>query len=264
MNKNQKIESISLSRIVTGNYQRDMSNRRIAQIVKEFDPLKLGVLVVNKRSDGTYAILDGQHRLSAMRTMGCTEANCLIIEDLTVEQEADYFRRQNENLAALNRFDLYRAGICAEDQHYILIKNTLAKHGYQAHKDASPMHVTAIGALTKIVELYGFDILDKTFAYISTAWYSDSVAVRREMLAGIAEFAYHFGNKLTPEQFAARMRDKLPSALYYDYRVRSEGRATFRNAFNPIMRRLFCVVIMEAYNKGLNGQSRNRLKLLEV
>ena len=58
-----------------------------------------------------------------------------------------------------------------------------------------------------------------------------------------------------------RMGNKIPGQLFYEYRRRSEGRATFRNAFNPTMRRLCCVVLAEAYNRGLGSQSGRRLRM---
>lgn len=186
-------------------------------------------------------------------------ANCLILAGLSLEQEADYYRRQNENHVNLTNYDLYLAGIVAGDPHYLKLKETLGRYGYQAHKKSAPKNVTAIAALTKITELYGFDVLNRTFAYISAAWEGDSTAVRREMLAGIADFAARFGGKVSPEMFATRMGNKLPGQLFYEYRRRSEGRATFRNAFNPTMRWICCVVLMEAYNKGLGSQSNRRL-----
>lgn len=259
----QNIQIISLALIIIGDYQRGISNKRVNAIVNAFDSVKLGVLVVNKRDTGVYAILDGQHRLSAMRILGIKEANCVVLESMTIEEEADYFRRQNENSAALTKYDLYNAGLIAGDQHYLKIRDTLAAHGYQANKYSSPLNVTAIEALSKIIELYGFENLDKTFSYIEAAWFGNTVAIRREMLAGISEFAHRFGDKVTPVMFAEKMKDKLPGTIFYDYRIRSEGRVNFRNAFNPLMRRLLCVVIMDNYNKGLNGASKKRLHIID-
>ena len=258
---NQTIERIPLKHIIVGEYQRDPSSRRVERIVSNFDPAKLGVLVVNQRREGVYAILDGQHRLSALRTLGFPDTNCLVLTGLSIEQEADYYRKQNENQAALTNYDLYLGGIVAGDPHYLMLKDTLGKFGYKASKHSAPKNVTAIAALNKITKMYGFDVLDQVFAYISAAWDGDSTAARREMLAGMAEFAARFGDKVTPEMFAKRMGMQIPGLLYYEYRRRSEGRATYRNAFNPLMRRLCCVVLMEAYNKGLNGTSSKRLRM---
>ena len=91
----QRIECVPLERIVAEQYQRILNMKNVAGIVKNFDPAKLGVLVVSHRADGTYAVLDGQHRLAALRRLGYDAANCIVLEGMTIRQEADYFRRQN-------------------------------------------------------------------------------------------------------------------------------------------------------------------------
>ena len=73
----QQIVSVPLDRIVTEEYQRVLNMKNVNGIVRDFDPARLGVLVVNHRADGTYAILDGQHRLAALRRMGYAAANCI-------------------------------------------------------------------------------------------------------------------------------------------------------------------------------------------
>ena len=110
----QRIECVPLERIVTEQYQRILNMKNVAGIVKNFDPAKLGVLVVSHRADGTYAVLDGQHRLAALRRLGYDAANCIVLEGMTIRQEADYFRRQNENKQSLRINDTFNASLWAE------------------------------------------------------------------------------------------------------------------------------------------------------
>ena len=118
----QQIAMIPTSQIVTGSYQRELTASRVAKIANAFNPAKLGALVVNKRADGTHAILDGQHRLAALRILGVPEVRCILLEGLSPEEEADYFRSQNENSRALTAFDLFNAGVCAKDVHFVALK----------------------------------------------------------------------------------------------------------------------------------------------
>lgn len=260
-NITQSIREVTLTDVITGNYQRPISQSRVMKIIRSFDPAKLGVLLMNHRTDGKYAVLDGQHRLAVLRTMGIDSCMAIVMSGMTEQEEADYFRRQNENQTRLNCFDLYNAGLHARDEHYLRIDNILSSHGFRAGRQGGPMQVTAVSSLSQIVQRFGFDVLDGVFAYIQAAWPADSTTLRREMLAGLAEFYARFGRVVTAEQFGNRMGDKLPSALFYEYRRRTEGRVTARNAFNKSMRFTCCAVLVEAYNKGLNSKSRNRLKL---
>lgn len=62
-----------------------LNMKNVSGIVRDFDPAKLGVLVVSHRPDGTYSILDGQHRLTALRKLGFAAANCIVLEGMTIQ-----------------------------------------------------------------------------------------------------------------------------------------------------------------------------------
>ena len=111
--------------------------KNVAGIVKNFDPAKLGVLVVSHRADGTYAVLDGQHRLAALRRLGYDAANCIVLEGMTIRQEADYFRRQNENKQSLRINDTFNASLWAEDAESLRIKALMDKYGFGMASPAS-------------------------------------------------------------------------------------------------------------------------------
>ena len=121
----QQIRLIPLAHIVTEEYQRVLNMRNVAGIVRHFDPAKLGVLVVSHRADGTYSVLDGQHRLAALRRLGYTSANCIVLEGMSIREEADYFRRQNENKQTLRIADTFNASVWAEDEESMQIKRLM-------------------------------------------------------------------------------------------------------------------------------------------
>lgn len=255
----QRIEMIPLNRITTEGYQRVLNMINVKKIAQNFDIAKVGVLVVSKRVDGTYAVLDGQHRLSAMRRIGKVAANCIVLDGLTVQQEADYFRRQNENKQALRITDTFNASIWAEDDESLRIKELVGKYGFRFGKSGSQMCICAIGALQKTVRLFNFDTLEKVLATIAVTWPTDTIILRREMLAGLAEFWSRFAGRITVQQFASRMIQKLPMDMYVDARNRSAGKATPSTAFNKSIRFVTCCVLADNYNKGLRKDSKKRV-----
>ena len=239
----QRIECVPLERIVTEQYQRILNMKNVAGIVKNFDPAKLGVLVVSHRTDETYAVLDGQHRLTALRRLGYDAANCIVLEGMTIRQEADYFRRQNENKQSLR------------------IKALMDKYGFRHGKSGQPMCICAIGALQRILRRFGDRTLELTLACIAATWPHDSTILRGEMLAGLGEFWRRYGEKLTVAQFETRMRKHLPMEMYQEVRCRTQGKATPATAFNKTIRFTMCAVFVKAYNKQLRTNSPNRLEL---
>lgn len=261
MNTYQNLCRIPLSEIIIEDYQRGLNKARVERIAASFDANKAGVLVVSRRDDHLYAVIDGQHRLCAMRKIGLPAANCIVMQNLTYEQEADFFRKQTLDTQSLRALDFYRAGIAAGDEHYLSIQAVLDRNDYVAGDRLQPRVISAIGALSRIMEIFGAEVLDITLKYITAAWRGDPTALRREMLAGLAEFAARYGNRVTPDMFARKFGSWLPSDVFYEYRRRSDGRITPQSAFKPMFRRLFCLILLERYNKGFNGMSRNRLKL---
>lgn len=77
-------------------HQRDLNKAAVNKIARDFDPDTLGTLTVTRR-DGINYLLDGQHRLAAIRdVMGWGDQNvpCVVYEGLTDEQEAKLFNGQ--------------------------------------------------------------------------------------------------------------------------------------------------------------------------
>ena len=257
----QQIQLIPLASIVTEEYQRVMNMRNVAGIVKHFDPAKLGVLVVSHRKDGTYAVLDGQHRLTALRQLGYTATNCIVLEGMSIREEADYFRRQNENKQSLRIADTFNASVWAEDEESLQIKQLMDRYSFRHGKSGQPMCICAIGALQQIIRQFGVEALDRTLACIAATWPRDTTILRREMLAGLGEFWKRYAPVLTVEQFEARMRLRMPMDLYQEVRRRTQGKSTPVTAFSKSIRFVTCAVLVDAYNKGLRTGSKNRLKL---
>ena len=256
----QRIECVPLERIVTEQYQRILNMKNVAGIVKNFDPAKLGVLVVSHREDGTYAVLDGQHRLTALRRLGYDAANCIVLEGMTIQQEADYFRRQNENKQSLRINDTFNASLWAEDAESLRIKELMDKYGFRHGKSGQPMCICAIGALQRILRRFGDRTLELTLACIAATWPHDSTILRGEMLAGLGEFWRRYGEKLTVAQFEARMRKHLPMEMYQEARRRTQGKTTPATAFNKTIRFTMWAVYVSAYNKQLRRNPPNRLE----
>lgn len=219
------------------------------------------MLVVSHRADGTYAVLDGQHRLTALRRLGYDAANCIVLEGMTIRQEADYFRRQNENKQSLRINDTFNASLWAEDAESLRIKELMDQYGFRHGKSGQPMCICAIGALQRILRRFGDRTLELTLACIAATWPHDSTILRGEMLAGLGEFWRRYSEKLTVAQFEARMRKHLPMEMYQEARRRTQGKTTPATAFNKTIRFTMCAVYVSAYNKQLRTNSPNRLEL---
>ena len=103
------------------------------------------MLVVSHREDGTYSVLDGQHRLAALRRLGYAATNCIVLEGMSIREEADYFRRQNENKQSLRIADTFNASVWAEDEESLQIKRLMDKYSFRHGKSGQPMRTRCEG-----------------------------------------------------------------------------------------------------------------------
>jgi len=231
-------------------YQRTTDQKRAERIAANFDVAKLGMLVVSER-DGKFHLLDGAHRASALKILKYSHTLCIILHDLTYEQEAEYFRTQRDNTRSLSQFSLFKAGIEAGDPMCIAIRDAAKKYGFEIRASSKDFKsISAIHALKTVATIYGYDVLDTTLRLIRETWDGLKDATKREYIVGLADFVSRFGDP----NFAANMRSKSIHVIWQEYL----GYPTYysRASTDPAMRKAFCKAIMTQFNKGLRGNKR--------
>ncbi len=254
---NQRIEEIALNDIKMGAYQRETRNPRVDRIAAAFNEAKLGMPVVSLR-DGSYYLLDGNHRVAALRKENYTSTKFIVLTGMTYEQEAEYFRTQNENVGPLTKYNLFHAGLEKKDDLCVNIDRITRNHGYRIASSGRDVNsITAIFTLEVVATVFGYEILNDTLALIRDTWDGVKNATSREFLVGVAEFVKRFG----PRDFAERMQHKRISAIWQDYMATAPSSG--RVSSDPAMRKAFCRVLVNHYNKGLAAGSKRRLKMEE-
>ena len=210
---NQRIRNVALSEMEPeSGYQRVTNPAQVDSIVNKFDETKLGTLTVSKR-DGKYHIIDGAHRSKTLRKPGYTHAPCVVLTGLTFEQEAEYFRSQNEDKRLIKPFEFFRAGLVADDEQCVRIYRIVKSNGFRIGTGTKDFFkIATIQALFTIVGEYGYEILDDTLCLLACTWSGVDKASQAESLLGTAEFVSRYG----VIDFAERMKDKF-TAVFYDY-----------------------------------------------
>jgi hypothetical protein len=249
----QRIEVLALNQVDAATYQRQTNGAQVQRIANNFNEAKLGMLVVSAR-DGQYFIVDGTHRVAALRRLGFESAMFIVLQGLTYQQEADYFRRQNENTRGLTLYTRFKAGLESGDETCVAINAVVEKNGFAIGTTSRYFDtITAIFALVTIYDSYGVDVLDQTLRLIRATWEGNPTAKNREFLVSVAEFVHRFG----PCDFAQRLARVSLAAIWQEFLVwaQYQNRATA----NREMRVALCRVLVRHYNKGLASGSRKRL-----
>jgi len=251
---NQKIETIALNKIVPAGYQRGTKAAQVRNIIKKFNEAKLDALLVSEQEDGTYHVIDGAHRTEALREMGYTHAVARVLMGMTYEQESELFASQDEDVRRLTWLDYYKAGLIGKNEKCLKIEKILGDNGFQVGKGKDFKNISAVQTLQSIINEYGEKVLDETLFLIANTWNGLSKVTTREFLIGIAEFVHRYGMA----DFSERMKDKY-AVVCYEYTEVIKQRAFLVNSHNTI-RRSFCRVLVEQYNKGLRVNQKSYLK----
>jgi len=118
---------------INAEYQRPIRQPWVKKLVREFDPALLGKLRVAERN-GRYYVIDGQHRLEALRVLAAgvdrfVRCDVQIVE--SAHDEARLFVLLNQSRAPLHGSEVMRARLAAGDPSAFGIKTAMERFGYQ-------------------------------------------------------------------------------------------------------------------------------------
>lgn len=149
-------------------YQRPLSDKRVEQMARNFDDNLAGTIEVSF-ADGFYWVVDGQHRLAAMRSKGIRVCRVLVHYGLTVEDEARLFAQLNSQRSVVLPRDLYRAELLAGVERSVAVQSSLTRHGLGISPKAGHDRrlIAAVGSLW---ELQSLGTLDATLDLIVGQW----------------------------------------------------------------------------------------------
>jgi hypothetical protein len=148
-----RLRWVPLSKIkVNPAAQREMKQYRVDHILANLDLDQLGNPVLNER-DGSYWVIDGQHRIEALRQFGFTDETiqCWVHVGLSEQEEAKRFLLLNDTLT-VDALAKYRAAITAGLPVECDIDRTVRSNGMVVSKDDVP---GAIGAVNTLRRVYG-------------------------------------------------------------------------------------------------------------
>lgn len=186
--------------------QRPLDLNRVREVFREFTPAGLGVLIVSYRGDGSYVVLDGQHRLEVLRRKlpegGPVEVPCKVFEGLTYEQEALLFLVAN-NTRKPRAVHKFLIGGEAGDPVVKGIQEIAKSHGYKIDTAVRNGMISAVRALYRIYanserkredgEPNTLELVIKT---VKSAWGYDKSGTKGIVLDALAAMYEEYGSRL--------------------------------------------------------------------
>lgn len=135
--------------LIDYSYQRETSMLR-NKIAAEFNNVVLGTLIVSKREDGKYYVMDGHQRLEAARSRSdVSTLPCMVYEMENVKDEAKVFDKIQTNRDRVSRIHRFQVRLTYEDPVALGIQKILDLTGHTVKNDDTSHAVRCIGAIER-------------------------------------------------------------------------------------------------------------------
>lgn len=177
-------------------YQRDpqLSKAKIKHLVDNWNPYKMDSLrVVPHPETHTFSVVDGGHRLEALKIMGAAGVECEVLLGLSdnpderLKQEAFIFSTQNKQKNILYPIQTHNANLICGVKENIIVDSLCKKYHIPLKKNlrgrTKYAHLAGFYKALKIAEIYGEEMLDNIFCVIcSSRWNLSTKGLSGEVL----------------------------------------------------------------------------------
>lgn len=247
--KHSRIQWVKVNDLLTGQpYQRPVTPQQVHKLAANFDPNLLGTLVVAERDDGSFWVIDGQHRIGALKQIGWHEQEvpCVVLKDIDYNDEAALHGWYNENRRQHTPIDLYVSFLEAGHVEEQGIEKILNKHGLHVSTDTQEGCVRAVQACRA---LYTFDpdMLDRVLSVTIAAWGKAYDSFNGDVMRGIGLVLAHYPKTLDTRKLISSLKDTRPTSIIL--KAREQHRINYAPHVNNV-----AAVIVADYNHVKGGR----------
>lgn len=226
-------------------YQRQVNEKEVDRLIQEWDDRLLDPIIVSFR-DGRFYVVDGQHRISAMRKMnGGREVMvvCKVCSGLTYEQEADLCFKLDKAKRRLSLSQstnaLAESGTDAEVAEIRRLVELAGFHWALGKKSGREYEIIATRAIFNSYRLLGGPDFSRMLGLLSHTWRGNPRSLTAALLSGMALFLKTYGTELDDNHFIRRL-----SVIDPDEIIR-RGRLDYSTSNNSLR---YARVLLEKYN----------------
>lgn len=185
--------------------QREFRKAHAEMIAADFQFEGLGYPVVSHR-DGYYWILDGQHRIAALKLNGFVDEDliqCECYEGLSEAEEADLFLVRDKR-RAINKFDGFRIAVTAGHQKECHIERLVHQLGYKISRSSDAGCISAVEAL-RFAYGFGSGTLTRALSILGKSYDGDRAAFDAHLIKGMALVCQRYDGALDDERAVKRL-----------------------------------------------------------
>lgn len=213
-------------------YQRNLSMLHVRKAVENFDLNQINPIKVSRR-DGINYVFNGQHtaEIVAMAS-GSRETPvwCMIYDDLEYTEEADIFANQMKNVKALLPIEIFNANCEAGNNKELIIKGLIESYNLKIAASSNPGCISAVSALERIYDKYGYDTLDRVIKLLIFTWEGEQKSFSANMLNGTARLLSAFGENIKDDLFKEKLSEVSLKELVRTAKERRAGSLGYAEA----------------------------------
>ncbi len=214
-------------------YQRSLSMLHVRKAVENFDLNQINPIKVSRRNGINY-VFNGQHTAEIVAMVSGsrdTPVWCMIYDDLEYAEEADIFANQMKNVKALLPIEIFNANCEAGNSKELMIKGLVESYNLKISASTTPGCITAVSALERIYDKYGYDMLDRVLKLIIITWEGEQKSFSANMMNGLARLLSVYGDKVKDEVFKEKLGEVSLKEITRTARERRTGSLGYAEAF---------------------------------
>lgn len=233
---------------VDPSYQRAHSNKQATDLASEWSWVACGTITVGVREDGTYVVIDGQHRVMASKKRSdITELPCISFRVSSVSQEAINFVRTNTNRRNVQSLDKYKALIIARDETALYLQTVFEKYGIKISSSVkSPKTIKSVALCYKLAET-DKNRLENVIEFLSIL--CKESPINEKLIHGLYYISKNLTIDLTDHKLRQRILKYTPSDL-------TRGATQSAAYFAEGGARVWAMGILNVVNSGLHNKYR--------
>lgn len=264
-------EWVHLDSLVIDGPQRDFRPQHAKFIADNFDPKRVYKIQVSPRPDGMRHVIDGQHRVGAMRLKYAGNTHsvrvlCDVYDGFTHDEEALKFLDHNQYNSKAGSFEAFLIEVERGDPFHVTLQKIIAEQGFRATKSTCHNGFSGVSEFVKIVTGYGprnrplpngFERLSEVLSVIREAWGGSTDGVNYAIIGGIAGFLLKYGKH--PNYQRTRLIRVLSKTTARERFGAVDDETTRRKKRKLTVgdpRKVLMYTIIEDYNDNLHGHNR--------
>lgn len=254
-----KLRNLNVNELQTDmSYQSPVKEVQVKRIVNNFDEASIDSIVVNRRDNGYYYIIDGQHRVQALKELGIGTVPAKVHEGLTVTEEAKLYKNINTR-PTKSPNSMAKASLKQGDENAELILFSVLEAGLDIDYDnnnPTQNYITAYRSLERVYNKYGGRGLTETLVFIKDAFGIERTFFQGYIIEGFAKFLATYYEDLKKDNLLKRLQQKGFDNLMADV---NKQRPNFNSK-----KECLPFVLTDIYNKNRKKDYKLDKKLLFI